>query len=265
MGQDVADVSSSGGVHAVGGFVEDDEFGVVHECLGETDALAHAFGVGPEFVFVPRVHTDEFEEFGGFGFALFALDSRECAEVFEDLSSGEVGGEAVVFWEVSDLLECCFVTDLAAEDGAAAFGGADDGHHDFDECGFARTVWTEESEDLALPDGHVDASEGFDASVVGFFNALDIDDGTHVVGTLFRATIWKTCQCLWLSPVCVDGRSSSMKDSSMYWSNRFMVSARVRWVRSSRMAQSSRSPKNWPLNRPPGSMAASILDQSAGK
>jgi hypothetical protein len=97
------------------------------------------------------------------------------------LSAGEIAGEAVVFGEVADLGESGFMTDGAAEEGAGGVGGADDGHHDFDEGAFAGAVGTEEAEDFTAVDGEGDAVERVDAAAVDFGDILQVDSGSRVV------------------------------------------------------------------------------------
>ena len=43
---DFADFHAAQGIKAAGGFVEDEQIGIVDQRLGEADALLHAFGIG---------------------------------------------------------------------------------------------------------------------------------------------------------------------------------------------------------------------------
>lgn len=175
VGQDVADVAAADGVDAIGGFVEEDEVGVVDEGLGEADALHHAFGVGANFAISIGGHADGIEKFARAALAGFAIDAGESGKEFQSLAAGQVAGEAVVFGEVADVAEGGFVADGVIEEGAFGAGGADDGHHDFDESGFARAVGAEEAEDFAAADAHFDAAECLHFATIGFGDVVEVD------------------------------------------------------------------------------------------
>lgn len=115
---DLADVAAAFGVDAVGGFIEQDEFGIIHEGLGDADALTHALGVLLDAFVGPVAHADEFEELVDAVLADASGDARHAAVEVEDLPAFEVVGEAVVLGEVADTGEGGFIGDWFVEDGS---------------------------------------------------------------------------------------------------------------------------------------------------
>src|SRR2546421_8512892 len=89
----------------------------------------------------------------------------------------------MIFGEIADALEGGFVADGVVEDVSLGVGGADDGGHDFDEGGLAGAVGSEQAEDLAAVDLHVDAAQGVDFAFVDFGDVAEVDcevGGAHV-------------------------------------------------------------------------------------
>ncbi len=175
--ENIADFATTDGIDAVGGFIKDDEVGVVDEGLGEANALHHALGIGGNFFVGPLGHADGGDELGGPLLPGAFFDFGEGGVEFEGLAAGEISGDAVVLGEVADAGEGGFVADGTAEEGSFEFGGADDGHHDFDKGAFSRAVGTEEAEDFTGVDLHGDATEGVDFAFVGFFDIVEVEGG----------------------------------------------------------------------------------------
>ena len=177
--KNLADVLAPDRVHAVGRLIEHHQLRVVHQRLGQAHPLAHAFGVAADFVCRPIAHPYDLEQFLGLAIAGVPIDACHRAEVTQQLSTGEVFGEVVVFRQVADLSEHALLTDPGAEQRSLAFGGLDDREQDLDERGLARTVGAKEPEDLAAADPQVHPTQGVDLASIHLFDATDIDHRFH--------------------------------------------------------------------------------------
>jgi hypothetical protein len=151
------------GVEAGGGFVEEDEVGVVDEGLGETDASGHAFGVFAEFALAGFfVEADGIEEGGDAAAEFFAGDFEESAVEVEGFFAVEEAVEVGFFGEEADAFVDDGGTGGFAKDGGGASGGEDEAEEEFDGGGLAGAIGAEEAEDFTAMDGEVKVVQGAD-------------------------------------------------------------------------------------------------------
>jgi len=159
---DVVNFAADLWVEAGGGFVEENDFGIVDERDGESEALLLAAGkLGVEsiaFFFEPET-LDKF-----FRFAVALIKTGEEIERFLDAKFvGQGGGlkrGADFVFEGGGI----GFGIAAADDGGAAVGVAK-AFEDFDGAGFAGAVGAEKAKDFAFVDGEADAADGFDVAV----------------------------------------------------------------------------------------------------
>lgn len=179
---EVADLAGAEGVNAGGGFVEEEEVGVVEEGLGQADALEHAFGVGAEASVSSGAEIDEIEELLDAGGEAWAGHAGEAAVVVEDFASGEEVGEIRVFREEAEAVAGGHGAGGVAEDGGGAAGGGGKAEEEFHGGAFAGAVGAEEAEDLAGLDREMEVFEGEEAAAtpvegVEFGEAPDFNGG----------------------------------------------------------------------------------------
>lgn len=155
------------GVEAAGGFVEEEELGVVDEDAGESESLLHAAAEGADEGALFVRQSDEFEHVFDGVFALFGGDfvaGAEEVEVFGDfhvfVNAKEVGHVAD---EVTDGVGVA--SDVVAEDFGAAFTGGEEGGKDAERGGFAGAVGSDEAEEVASVDLQVERGERRHSSV----------------------------------------------------------------------------------------------------
>lgn len=169
FGDGFLDVLGGDGVEAGGGFVEDDDGGVVDDGAGEGDALFHAGGeavVGAVGVFGDVEEgeggLDAVVDFGG-------GDGVELGEEAEGFAGGEAlvepGGGGEEAEVAADFFG--FGADVETGYGGGAGGGCEYGGEAAEGSGFASTVGAEEAVDLAGEGGEVDVGGGTDGVAVG--------------------------------------------------------------------------------------------------
>ena len=142
------------GVQAAGGFVEEEELGVVDEDAGEAEPLLHAAAKGADEGSLFVRQSDEFEHVFDGAFALFGGDfvaGAKEVEVFGDfhvfVDAKEVGHVAD---EVADGVGVA--GDVVAEYLGAAFAGGKEGGENAQCGGLAGAVGADEAEEVALMD-----------------------------------------------------------------------------------------------------------------
>jgi hypothetical protein len=190
---DLADVAAALGVDAVGGLVEQDEVGVVHEGLGEADALAHALGVLLDALLGPVLHADEVEELVDALLAVLAGDAGHGAVEIEDLPALEVVGEAVVLGEVADRARVACRRRAFPRTEPLTVEGRMTVMRILTRVDLPAPLGPEQAEDLAPPDAQIDAPEGADrffpeTALVGLGGVGDVD-GEVVMGARGRGLL----------------------------------------------------------------------------
>ena len=191
--EDVHDGASGGGVEVAGGFVGEEEGGLIDEGAGDGDALAFAAGELVGAVFEAGFEAEGGEEGDGFGFGGPGADDGFVEGgadhggeegVFED---GEFGEEVV---ELEDEAEGVVAEvgagpaggvfeGLSAEEDAAGVGGVE-GAGDMEEGGFAGAGGAHDGDEFALVKGEGDAAEDLEADgahLVGLGDVEDLEEG----------------------------------------------------------------------------------------
>ncbi len=178
VANDVADEVAAHGVKAGSGLIEEDEFRLVDESLGEANALHHTFGKAAEATVAMWSKADEFEIGGDAVAQLGGCESTEAAMKGQEFGGGQPVVKAKIFGEEADFAAHFDVLKRAAKNLRVAAGGSDKAEKHFDGSAFAGTVGSEETEDFAATDlerkaahGHFGAEElpqagGFDGQVV---------------------------------------------------------------------------------------------------
>ena len=94
--------SREDGVEAVGGLVEQHQPRVVHQRLGELDALLHAGGVAADRPVALLVQPDVAQHVGGALARRGVRQPRHLGHVHDEVAGGDVGRQAVVLGHVAD-------------------------------------------------------------------------------------------------------------------------------------------------------------------
>src|ERR1043165_66604 len=138
----------AGGIHAGGGFVEEEQFGIVQKAEGDEDALELAAGKAGERTIEQGFDTDFDEErANAFGDG-FARLPEPVASLFEAQREKFADAEREGFFErqflrnVSNATKC-FWRDWLAEEADIAGVELLQAEQCTQERGFARTVWTD--------------------------------------------------------------------------------------------------------------------------
>src|SRR5579884_934404 len=140
--------------------VEDDQIRVVDERLSQADALTHALGILAERAFAIRLESDFLDQLLSLGLPLRRRQIEEPAIEIERLFSIEEAIKIGLFGQIPDALVLDHVGGGPAKDERFAVGGIEQAKQELDGRGLARTVGSEQAEDLALSDFHVKGAEG---------------------------------------------------------------------------------------------------------
>jgi len=140
------------GIEAVGGFIEDDEFGAVDDGLGELGELFHAERVGAELTVAGFAEADIEEglmsplESGGGG------QAGELTHHADVGDGGHAGDEGVVLRHEADegADEAGVLVDVVAEDARRPGGGRVEAKEGIDEGGLAGAVRAQQADGAAL-------------------------------------------------------------------------------------------------------------------
>ena len=103
QGQDqIFDLAATDRVEAGGGFVQNDQVGVIDQRLGQADAALHAFG---EFTHHPAPHlveSDHLQELFGAAPALVVRQIKQAAEKIEGFARIQIAVEVRFFGQIAD-------------------------------------------------------------------------------------------------------------------------------------------------------------------
>jgi hypothetical protein len=184
--EELGEVRGGGAVERAGGFVGEEEFGLVDEGAHDGDALAFAAGELAGSVFKSRAEGDAIEEFAGAvrgAGAEGAVFGGECGDedVFED---GALGQKVMALEDEADLAvaevgegEVVESGEVLAIEADGAGGGAVEGADDIEEGAFAGAGWADDGEGIAGREVEVDAVEdgecGARGAGVGFGDVLE--------------------------------------------------------------------------------------------
>ncbi|KPK44207.1 MAG: hypothetical protein AMK72_12285 [Planctomycetes bacterium SM23_25] len=159
----VLHLARADGVQAGRRFVEEQEFRVVDEGLGQADAPAHSLGVLAELACPgPPIQSDPVEEFGGPSAPLAAVEAEEATVEIDRLLAGQKAVQIGLFGQVADALVDGRRSRRQAEDTGAAGRREDQTQQQFDGGALAGTVGAEQPEDLAPPERQIEADQGVD-------------------------------------------------------------------------------------------------------
>ena len=158
------------GVEAVGGLVEDEDFGVVNERLRETGAVAVTFGKSVDCLLGDGLQEAGLDHFLDRFLLSLAGETAHFGNPLQEAGHGHVVVERSGLGEVADLAFGLFgVVDHgdAADFDAAGGGGEEAGDHAHG-GGLSGSIGSEESEDFALVDGEGQVVDGhFGAKAFG--------------------------------------------------------------------------------------------------
>ena len=151
-----AHVGDAGRVEPVGRLVQDQQFRILQQCRGQTEALLHAQRVRGELVAAPVGEADDRQHFLHARVRHRAV-ARERAQV---VPAAEVGIEGGRLDEHADVDQCPRVARLGVEHPHGARGRADQTEQDAQRRGLAGAVGSEEAVDLAPAHGEVELVDG---------------------------------------------------------------------------------------------------------
>ena len=147
-------------VEARGRLVEDEQLGVVHQRLRESEPARHALRELARRAVRDLGEADHLEQFVGAAPARAAVEPEELAVVVERLGRVEEPVEVGLLGQVSDLALHRDVARVAAEDHQLAARLVQQAEDHLDGGRLARAVRPEQSEDLVPVDVEVDAVHG---------------------------------------------------------------------------------------------------------
>ncbi|MFM1941808.1 MAG: hypothetical protein RI897_790 [Verrucomicrobiota bacterium] len=132
-------LAAADGVESGGGFIPDEEVGIIHEGGGDPEAGAHAGGVGLDFAACVIGESDGAEESSDAGLVVAFGEAEALADEVEVTDGGEVAGEGWGVGEEADTLAQVFGAGVHGllEDCDLAGGGGDEAEGDTEEGGFA--------------------------------------------------------------------------------------------------------------------------------
>ncbi len=141
-------LATADGVEAGGGFVPNEEFGVIHEGCGDPEAGFHAGGVGADAAAGVFDEADGAEEVAEAGMAVAAAESEAAGDELEVTDGGEVLRERGFVGEEPNALAQRFCARVhgVIEDGDFAGGGGEEAEGEAEEGGFAGAVGSEEAD-----------------------------------------------------------------------------------------------------------------------
>jgi len=146
-------------VEAAGGFVEDHEFGVVDQRLGNADPASHALGILAELPLAVSCETDHLDQGRRAPPPLLRIEAEEPAIEIERLLGIEEFVEIRLLGEVADSFVLRDVGGGSAEDQRLTRRGKDQAKKQFERRRLSRTVGAEQTEDLASPHVEVERLE----------------------------------------------------------------------------------------------------------
>jgi hypothetical protein len=164
---EVPDLDRADGVHASRGLIEEKEAGVVHEGLGEADALEHALGVAGEAAMAMGLQAHEGEEFGDLLLEATAAHAAESPEETDGLLAREIAVKVGVLRQIADANAGGGALDAHPEDVGFALGGLVEPEDELERGAFSGAVGPEQAVDFVLAHGEVKAIESHDPAAPG--------------------------------------------------------------------------------------------------
>ena len=156
---DLADFHAAERVEAAGGFVQNQQIGIVDERLCQADALLHAFGIGFNRAFAGGFEFHQLQQLVNAPVRLRPGD----AENFRVKAQQLLGGEKFVvvghLRQVADALAGDGLAHVNAEQARPTAGRRHETEQDVHRGGLAGAVRAEEAEDFAGADFQVEAGQ----------------------------------------------------------------------------------------------------------
>ncbi len=176
VADELADLADLVRVEAVGGLVEDEQFGIVDEGIGQADALAVAFREGLDHLAAHAVEAAGVDDLADAAAGVAVAEALELGAEFQVFPDAHVLVERDVFRHVADFAAGLdgLAEDVEAGDGGGAGGGRQVAGEHPQGGGFARAVGAEEADDFAAGHGKGDAADRFVAGV-SFGELRDFD------------------------------------------------------------------------------------------
>ncbi len=148
---EVLHLVAADGVEARGGFVEDDEVGIVDERLGQSDAPHHSFGELADRSPSRVSEADHFEELCDARAAHRRGEVEKFAVEVERFLGGQIGVEIGFLGEIAHARLGLHIARVLSQNAEGALGGVEEAEQHLDGGAFAGAVWAEEAEDFAPP------------------------------------------------------------------------------------------------------------------
>jgi hypothetical protein len=169
FGKKIAKTDALFGIEAGGGFIDDEELGIVEERLRDADALAHAAGIAAERALGGVGEIYEREEFGDAPAGSRSGDAFYSGEIVEEFDGAEIGVDAEVLWKIAEdgAKSVGMAGDVGVVPEDAAIGRLRDGGEDAHESGFAGAIGAEKTEDARLQ-RKMHIAKGLDAAAIVF-------------------------------------------------------------------------------------------------
>ena len=171
------------GVEIVGGFIEEEHVGGVHEGAGDHEALGHAAGVAVDALVLALTEAQLVEDGVGALLTQAMGDAMICRVESEDLAHAQAAVEVIGLGDYGDaLLDADGVAhDVEAVDGGGAGGWQDAGNQHADGGSFTGAVGAQEAEDLAPADAEGSAINGVDGGLRIALDQVADFDGRRLV------------------------------------------------------------------------------------
>ncbi|OPZ22417.1 MAG: hypothetical protein BWZ10_00425 [candidate division BRC1 bacterium ADurb.BinA364] len=130
--------------------VEEDQFGIVQQRLGQPDALIHALGIALERQIGGVRQADQFQQFADFAAALAPGHAVELAVKIKKFAPGQIIVEIRILGQKSDLGLHRPITQRFAHDACRARRREVNAHQNLDGRGFSGAIRAKQAEDLAF-------------------------------------------------------------------------------------------------------------------
>ena len=152
VADELANVVFLVGVEAVGGFVENQHFGVMNDRLGQADAALESFGERVDGLVTDLRQFDFADHLGDTLLLLLPGEAPHLGDEVEKLQHRHVRVAGSAFRQVADqgLHRHWIAADIVSMDGDGAGGGTEEAGDDLHGGGFARAVGAEKAEDFTL-------------------------------------------------------------------------------------------------------------------
>ncbi len=180
-------IAPRAGIEAGGGFVEEQNLGMMEQSFGELDAALHASGKSLYAIGGAVEQSDAGEDFGDAHFKVGAAQAVEVSLMPEVFVGGQLGVDALGLEDDTDVApqRARLANGVEAGDGGAAGSRDHERGKNAKESGFTAAVRAEKAEEFRRADVEGDAAEG-GAILVAMHEVANGD-------------YWLACKLGWLS------------------------------------------------------------------